>query len=257
MDDLFGKVRDFLNPWMKGSSPLEIRRAVLDDAEARVVAVGEGKRVFPFNRLTVHLLAPDAETRPAFEGAVQEGWSLETEIAGRLRDADCPVPPDLAVEIVFEQEALPRFGERRFFIEYSKAESAAAAPAAGPARPALELTVLKGDATQHVYNLEGPRVHLGRLEEVLDAEGRVRRRNDVAFHEQGEINTTVSREHARITWDGESAGYWLRAEQNASATRIYRSGRTIEVSAHDRRGVRLHPGDEIYLGRACLKVGLR
>jgi hypothetical protein len=206
----------------------------------------------------VHLLASDAETRPAFEAAVEEGWNLELEIAGRLREAGCPVPPDLAVAIVFEEEVLPRFGERRFFIEYAKAGSAAAAPAAaGPERPALELTVLKGEATQHVYNLEGPRIHLGRLEEVLDAEGRVRRRNDVAFHEPGEINSTVSREHARITWDGESAGYWLRAEQNASATRIYRGGRTIEVSAHDRRGVRLLPGDEIYLGRACLKVGMR
>ena len=131
------------------------------------------------------------------------------------------------------------------------------AAAAGAGRPTLELTVLKGTATQRVYVHEGPRVHLGRLEEVVDPDGRVRRRNDVAFLEAGEINSTVSREHARIAWDAESGGYWLRAEQNASGTRIYRGGRTIDVSAHDRRGVRLQPGDEIYLGRAAVKVGMR
>jgi len=153
------------------------------------------------------------------------------------------------------EEPLPQFGDRRYFVEYAKSETSPAAEES--VRPLLELTVLKGDATQHVYELEGPRVFLGRLEEVVDADGRVRRRNDVAFREEGEINTTVSREHARIAWDDESAGYWLRAEQNASGTRIYREGRTIDVSSNDRRGVRLQPGDEIYLGRACVKVGMR
>jgi predicted component of type VI protein secretion system len=83
------------------------------------------------------------------------------------------------------------------------------------------------------------------------------RRNQVASHEEGEINSTVSREHARITWDAASDGYWLRAEQNASGTRIYRGGKIIVASAHDRRGARLQAGDEIYLGRACVKVGMR
>jgi pSer/pThr/pTyr-binding forkhead associated (FHA) protein len=119
------------------------------------------------------------------------------------------------------------------------------------------MTVLKGTATQKVYDLDSTRVLLGRLQEVVDSDGRVRRRNDVAFLEAGEINSTVSREHARISWDPEVGGYWLRAEQNASGTRIYREGRTIDVSSHDRRGVRIQPGDEIYLGRACVKVGMR
>jgi predicted component of type VI protein secretion system len=92
---------------------------------------------------------------------------------------------------------------------------------------------------------------------VVDADGRVRRRNQVAFREEGDINTTVSREHARTTWDDATGGYWLRAEQNASGTRIIRAGKTIDVSAHDRRGVRLQAGDEIYLGQACVKVGMR
>lgn len=264
MDDMLGKVRDWMKPWMKGTSPLEIRRAVLDDAEARVIAVGEGKRIFPFDHLRIHLLATDPQERAGLEAAARQGWDLKNEIAGRLAERGCPVPPHFEVEIAFD-EPRPEFGERRFFIEYEARETpppsgmpASVEASSASAPPVLELTVLKGNATRHVYDFEGLlRIHLGRLEEVMDSDGRVRRRNDVAFREEGEINTTVSREHARITWDEAAGGYWLRAEQNASGTRIYRAGRTIDVSAHDRRGVRIQAGDEIYLGRACVKVGMR
>ncbi len=268
---MIGKVRDWLKPWMKGTSPLEIRRAILDDVESHVVAVGEGRRIFPYNLLRVHLRVEGPEERIRFEAVVREGWDLEREIAGRLAEAGCPLPPGFALHVDLDEEDHPRFAERRFYVEYLNGEAPAAVAAASAAtpnapgvpaggsaeRPRLELTVLKGVATQRVYEIEGPRAFLGRLEEVVDADGRVRRRNDVAFLEVGEINSTVSREHARIAWDAEGGGYWLRAEQNASGTRIYRGGRTIDVSAHDRRGVLLQPGDEVYLGRACVKVGMR
>ncbi len=265
MNDMMGKMRDLLKPWMKGTSPLEIRRAILDDVESRVIAVGEGKRIFPNSLLRVHLLVADAEERVRFEAVVREGWDLKREISERLADRGCPLPAGFDVEAAFDEETHPRFADRRFYVEYLNRE----APAEDPARPAvlaggtpdsrpiLELTVLKGTATQRVYEIEGTRAFLGRLEEVVDPDGRVRRRNDVAFLEAGEINSTVSREHARIAWDAESGGYWLRAEQNASGTRIYRGGSTIDVSSHDRRGVRLQPGDEILLGRAAVKVGMR
>jgi hypothetical protein len=269
MNDMMGKMRDLLKPWMRGTSPLEIRRAILDDADSHVIAAGEGKRIYPYNHLRVHLLVTDPEERVRFEAVVREAWDLQREIAGRLADRGCPLPAGFAVEVVFDEETHPRYGDRRFYVEYlNEAPATAPAPsapgpsgmpaaAAGAERPALELTVLKGVATQRVYELDAPRVYLGRLEEVTDPDGRVRRRNDVAFLEVGEINSTVSREHARIAWDAEAGGWWLRAEQNASGTRIYRGGRTIDVSSNDRRGVRLQPGDEIYLGRACVKVGMR
>ena len=38
-----------------------------------------------------------------------------------------------------------------------------------------------------------------------------------------------------------------------SRCRVFRDGRSIEVSTGDRRGEKLRPGDEIYLGRACLR----
>ncbi len=215
MSDFLGKMRDWLKPWMKGTSPLEIRRAILDDVESRVIAVGGGKRVFPFTEL---------------EAVVREGWNLKEEVAARLRERDCAVPSGLEVDVAFEETASPNFAERRFWVEFARAEAAPIPEATAAARPALEVTVLKGTATQHVYELDNERIYLGRLDEVVDADGRVRRRNDVAFREEGEINHTVSREHARIAWDGASGGYWLRATTAAAcacspATRSTSGGR--------------------------------
>lgn len=257
MDPMLGRIRDWLRPWMKGTTPIEIRRAILDDAAGRVLAVGDGGRLFPFNHLRVHLLVLDAQERSELEAAVREGWNLQPSLEERLRGLPAKLPAGgLTIELEWHGEADGRFAERRFFVEYQRREQEA--PAAAPTeRPTVELTVLRGTATQRVYELDLERIHLGRLEEVTDPGGRVRRRNDVVFQDEGEINKTVSREHARISWDGATTGYWLRAEQNASATHILRSGRTIEVSGHDRRGVRLQPGDEIHLGKACLKVGFR
>jgi hypothetical protein len=159
------------------------------------------------------------------------------------------------VEIAVTDQPSPAFGDRRFRLEFQKAE---AAPGTAPVRPILEVTILKGTAGQRVYTFTGPdRINLGRLDEVVDDEGRVRRRNDIAFLEEGDISTTVSREQARLAWDDEIKAYRLRAEPGASATRILRDGRSIDVSPQDRRGIKVQSGDEIYLGRACLKVGLR
>ena len=163
MNDMMGKMRDLLKPWMKGTSPLEIRRAILDDVESRVIAVGEGKRIFPNNLLRVHLLVADAEERVRFEAVVREGWNLKREISERLADRGCPLPAGFDVEVAFDEEAHPRFADRRFYVEYLNREAPAedpvkpAAPAGGPpaSRPVLELTVLKGTATQRVYEIEG------------------------------------------------------------------------------------------------------
>ena len=257
MADFLDKMRDLLKPYRKGTEPLEIRRAILDEVQSRVISAGVGKRVFPYNRIRVHILAADPEEREGLETIVREAWDLKADIDGRLRDLEAKAPADLEVESDVTDQPSPAFGDRRFRIEFQKAD-AAPVTAAAAVRPALEVTILKGTATQHVYSFEGQdRIHLGRLEEVVDDEGRVRRRNDVAFLEEGDISTTVSREQARLAWDDELKAYRLRAEPGASATRILRDGRTIEVSPQDRRGVRILSGDEIYLGRACVKVGMR
>lgn len=255
MADFLDKMRDLLKPYRRGTAPLEIRRAILDEVQSRIVTAGVGKRLFPYNRIKIHLLADTPQEREELETIVLEAWDLKADIAERLRDHEAKAPADLDVEIAVTDEQSPAFNDRRFRLELQKAESVQAAPLA---RPILDLTVLKGAASQHVYTFEGQeRINLGRLEEVFDAEERVRRRNDVIFLEEGDVSLTVSREQARLTWDDEIKAYRLRSEPGASVTRILRDGRTIDVSPQDRRGIKVQHGDEIYLGRACVKASLR
>lgn len=276
MDKLLEAVRRWTRPWPTGTEPMEIRRAVLDEVESRIVSAGGGKRVFPFNRLRIRLLAPGPREKDELEALVGDAWDLPAEIRERIAERGCPVPPDLDVSVEVTDVADPAFGGRRYRIDFERSERTARPPApalptlvsgAGTvavptpsvesSRPTLELTVLKGTATRKVYSFPAGRVHIGRMEEIADEEGRVRRRNDVAFQEDGDINQTVSREHARILYDEASGELRLRAEPGASSTRIFRDGRSIDVSGRDPRGVRIQSGDEIYFGRASVKVTIR
>ncbi|HXO41761.1 MAG TPA: FHA domain-containing protein [Thermoanaerobaculia bacterium] len=257
LDRLIDKLRQWRRPWVAGTEPVEIHRALLEDVEAQVVAVGGGRRVFPFDRVEVKLLAATPEEAERLQAIAREGWDLEREFRELLKAKGARFPEGLAVPVEVTEQDGPEFGGRRYALAFRKAAQgeAEAGPAARRAvRPHLRLAVLKGTAVRDAYDLDADRVYLGRLEEVLDAAGRVKRRNDVAFLEEGEIEQTVSREHARIAWDPESNAFWLRDEGSASGTLLFRAGRSIEVSRHDRRGVRLDTGDEIYLGRASLKV---
>ena len=77
-------------------------------------------------------------------------------------------------------------------------------------------------------------------------------RNDVIFEEGAdEVTATVSRRHAHIR--AEDGEYRICDDGSEFGTRVFRDGRSIEVPAGDRRGEKLRDGDEIYLGRACLR----
>lgn len=254
LDRLIDKLRHWGRPWAAGTEPVEIHRALLEDVEAQVVAVGGGRRVFPFDRVEVRLLAGSPEETSRLTAIAQEGWDLEREVKERLKANGARFPEGLAVPVEVTEQGGPEFGGRRYALAFRKAARGEAEPLARSVRPALHLAILKGKAIRDAYDFDADRIFLGRLEEVLDAGGRVQRRNDVAFLEEGEIEQTVSREHARIAWDTETNAFWLRDEGSASGTLLFRAGRSIEVSRHDRRGVRLETGDEIYLGRAAVKV---
>jgi pSer/pThr/pTyr-binding forkhead associated (FHA) protein len=100
--------------------------------------------------------------------------------------------------------------------------------------------------------LDRARVNIGRLPELTDADHRVTRRNDIVFEEGAdEANGTVSRRHAHIRLEG--GEYRLCDDGSEFGTRVFRDGRPIEAPPGNRRGEKLRPGDEIYLGRACLR----
>jgi hypothetical protein len=231
---------------------LLVHHAILEEIETKIQTLARGRRVFPFSRVTVTLVSPEADRRALFEAAFAEGGRLESDIREALEGATCEVPRAFAVEVRTAET-----GPRAFEIEYGnqppdlRPSMAATVVTAQPAAPA-RLVVVRGRAEQEQYALDKPRTNIGRMAELTDSEQRVIRRNHIVFQEGADdANATVSRGHAHVRQqDGE---YRICDDESEYGTRVFREGRSIEAPAGNRRGELLRPGDEIYLGRACLR----
>ncbi|MCX6626184.1 MAG: FHA domain-containing protein, partial [Candidatus Solibacter sp.] len=125
---------------------------------------------------------------------------------------------------------------------------------AGSGKPA-RLVVRMGSANAPELPIEKSCVYVGREVDV-HRNGGMRRRNDLAFVEDSDVNRSVSREHAHIDYDNITGEHRLfndrwYARGTDCGTRIVRDGVSLEVH-RDTRGTRLEPGDEIHLGRAIV-----
>lgn len=251
---LSGQLKKATQPWLHGSEVMEIRRALLDQAEAQIQPLGGGKRLFPFNRGKLVLLAKKPVERAVLEASLAGEWNPEREIVAHLAACGCPAP-ELALTIEIVDKSRREFAGRRFHLSFERGESRPRPIT----RPQLVLSVVAGSARPATHTFkEGERLNLGRLEEVLDANGRLTRTNDVVFADDGsEVNLSVSREHAQIDYHAQSREFWLRDNRSAHGTQIFRGGRPIKVSSLDRQGLRLEDGDEVVLGRARLAVRVR
>jgi hypothetical protein len=222
-------------------------RAILEEILGKVTPAARGRRVFPYPRVIVKLASPDAEQRAIYHAAFAEGGRLESDVREALEAAECEIPRGFSVEALTVETAGPVFE-----IEYGTQAAEPQAAAAPPEPLKARLLVTRGKAAQSEYALERPRVNIGRLEELTDAEYRVVRRNDIVFEDGAdEANATVSRAHAHISRD--QTGFRICDDESEFGTRVFREGRSIEVPAGNRRGEKLKPGDEIYLGRACMR----
>jgi hypothetical protein len=223
---------------------LLVHRAILEAIEAKVQTVARGQRVFPYSCVTVTLVSPDADRRALYQTAFGEGGRLEADIREAFDAVDCETPGGFHVEVKTAET-----GDKKFEIEYALEPAKAVAPE--EPRGTGRLTLIKGKTAQPEYTLEKARTNIGRIAELTDAEQRVVRRNDVVFEEGDEANATVSRRHAHIRL--EAGDYRICDDGSEFGTRVFRDGRAIEVPAGQRRGEKLRAGDEIYLGRACLR----
>ena len=189
------------------------------------------------------LVSADAERRTILQAAF--GERLGTDVREALEGSECELPRGFSVEVRTAEAGLQRL-RNRVCGAARKGRAGARAAATG------RVIVVKGKTGSPEYALERPRTNIGRLPELTDADHRVVRRNDVVFEEGAdEANATVSRKHAHIRLD--AGDYRLCDDGSEFGTRVFRDGRSIEVPAGDRRGEKLRPGDEIYLGRACLR----
>ncbi len=231
-------------------TPLEVRREILERVESRIMP-DRGGRIFPFGEVVVTLRPRDEAMREIFRAAFIEDGSLENETRELLRGSGIRIPDHFHVTVQFEQPAtdLPDGALPMFAVDFVRAEDASERP-----RPAIRLSVTKGVAEQPSYNMTKDRMLIGRLAELLDREGQMARRNDIVFLDNGdEINSTVGRAHAAVYFNRERREFRVTDEVSRYGTRIFRDGRSIEVPGGNPRGIRLRPGDEIYLGRACLR----
>ena len=235
--------------------PLEIVHAIVEAVQEQIQPSGRGRRVFPFNAIAVTILAPSRDARARFEAVVADGPLLRDRIAARLQSAGCQVE-DLDVTVHFEAKPRRGWTSTDFHLEFAREVRPEAPAPPPPPRPArLELTVLSGTAEHGTYNLEpSARIDLGRCSEVRDDRHRLIRTNHVAFVEGGgDVNQTVSRRHAHLSYDPGSHAFRLHDDGSEHGTSIVRNGRTVAVPRGS-RGVRVDRGDVIVLGDARLSV---
>jgi hypothetical protein len=239
-------------------TPIEIVHAVLGRAETEIQDIGRGRRMFPFNRVRVHVIAApgDRKSRARFSAVVDGPPSLAERLADHLRAAGCTVD-GIQVDLQYARRRGDAWRDADFHVEFDRVDAAIATPAlptAAGGMGRIRLAVVKGSAAQRNYAFGRGRIDIGRSVEVVDQRQRLLRTNHIAFGEEGpEANRTVSRRHAHIEHSETERCYRIWDDRSAHGTTIIRDGRTIKVPA-GARGIKLQSDDEIVLGHARLRV---
>ena len=234
--------------------PLEIVHAILDAVEREIQPAGRGKRAFPFNRIELSVVAPSREARGRLEAVFAGDTPLSARIMERLRSAGCSTP-DIVVAINYVARAQKTWRAREFDVALDRVTPPPVESAAGDSKPdRIEVTVCRGVTEQRTYSFLAKRIDLGRCAEVRDSRNRLIRTNHVVFTEgAGDVNQSVSRQHAHIVYESSTGHFRLHDDGSGHGTGIVREGRTVAVPRGS-RGVRLHSGDEVILGEARVRV---
>jgi FHA domain len=256
LHDLERRIDEKLRGLLRSSSPeqkrelLEVHRAVLDDVATHVDTLPRGKQTFVYTQLDVRILLPDPGLRRSYELVFVEADALSRDIRQRLEDQRVELPVHLSVQVELVPELPPDVAARGFDVHYGSA------PAQQRSEEVTEVrfTILAGAAQQQELLLKKKRINLGRLAEVIDADQRLTRQNDVAFREDAPApNQSVSRAHAHIEFDSEKAVFRIYDDRSAHGTTVVRDGNVIPVPPGPSKGVALRDGDEIVLGQARLR----
>jgi hypothetical protein len=221
---------------------LVLHHAILQAIDSRIQTLKRGGRIFPYAGIVATFHAADPQRRQLLQAAF--GQRLEADVREALASAGCMIPRGFKVEVRTAESGIGPFQ-----LEF-QTEPPASTAAAGDRHASL--VIVQGKIAHDCYTLEKANTNIGRMAELTDPEGRVVRRNDVVFEEGADpINATVSRRHAHIR--RESGEYRLFDDESEYGTSVFRDGRILEVPPGNDRGEKLRPGDEIYLGQACLR----
>jgi len=236
-----------------GREAIELYREVLEEVSRRTTPGPRGEPVFPFNQIHIALRAADAERKAVLETVFSAG-QLTNDIRACLKESRATAPSGFAITVEFEAE---QADEMELSFELTEAPVLPAPPA--PPRIPTRLVTLVGSASAVEFNLEDDSLQIGRGPQVVDATGRTVRRNGFFFIDEAgsEINASVSRAHAHLSFDAASGGWRVYDDGSTFGTGIFRHSRRIDIPANGTRGVRLQAGDEIWLGNACLRFETR
>jgi len=247
--DLQSRLRDFFDsPVGADAAPIELLEAALDRLEQKVQPAGRGRRIFPYDRITVRVAQRDADTA-AIDAIFGQ---LEERLRSRLAEMNCAAPDALEIDVSVGadgEDAAPVLT-----VDCVKTAETRKTAVPSDGIPKVSIQVVKGQCEASEYAFEEAVIAIGRTPEPSDAFGLVRR-NQVAFLDVRDGTTeTVGRAHARLQFDPAAGHYLLFNEGSSNPTSILRGGRPLPVAPRDPRGVRVQSGDLIQLGRAVLRL---
>ena len=264
MNDLFSRVDGALRaaaervqqwfdpPLDREAAPLEVREAIIEDLEQRVEPAGAGRRVLPYNRVTVTILAADKPSRVRLQATLA---GLTESIAARLTEIRCAIPAGFAVDTRYITRPPAAWApHQRLAFTYHQRDTPDL-PSTAPNEPArLRITIARGQATRPSYTFAESHIRIGRSAQPIDGRGRPRL-NQVVFLDDGDDHTrTVGRAHASIRYDPTRREYRVFDDGSHNGTRVMRDGALFEVKPHDPVGVTVQSGDEIQVGTAALRI---
>lgn len=257
------RVQQWFDPPLdRESAPLEVREAIIDDIEGRVEPAGADRRVLPYNRITVTMLAADKPSRLRLQAALA---GLQESIVARLTEIRCAIPAGFAIEIRYIARPPAAWApHQRLAFTYDQRDGSPRLrsgqtdiPSGAPnAQGRLQITIERGQATDASYTFGESHIRIGRSARPIDGLGRPRT-NHVVFLEEGDDHTrTVGRAHASIRYDVARREYRVFDDGSHNGTRVMRDGAIFEVKPHDPVGVTLRSGDEIQVGTAALRIAI-
>ena len=232
--------------------PLELYRSILDEVASRIDAMPRGRRAFVYSHVRVRVLVPDQERFRPYELLFTEADPLARDIKSHFEDSRVEYPARFTVDVELVYSLPAEVSERGFEVVYSNPPSSA--PTADSVR--TRLTILVGNAQHSQYEFTKRRINIGRLAEVVDADMRTLRRNDIALTDDSTIeNSSVSRAHAHLEYDPDSNRFRLFDDGSARGTIVVRGGSAIPVPQGKSKGVLLEQADEINLGQVKIGFG--
>jgi hypothetical protein len=237
--------------------PLEIVHAIVDAVDREIQPASRGRRLFPYNRIRVSVVAASREARRRLETVLDGGDELQRRIADKLLRAGCAAP-NFAVSVTYTSRAHKNWRDPDFHIAFATVEEPKIEPEEPSAHPPrLDIAIVRGVTDKRSYSFLSDRVDIGRCVEVKDTLHRLIRTNDIAFVE-GALgqNDTVSRQHAHISYLPAAGEFRLYDDGSAHGTQIVRQGTTLAV-LRGSRGVRLKSGDEIVVGEARMRIRIK